>query len=284
LNFNKGKEPMAYHPGSGPQLAGVVTKTPQIALSMMLHTVVGWGKTSFGAQIPGAIFLMVGNEIGLRTLMSRGILSDVPHFPNPATTANEVRLAINELLVHEHNYKTLVIDVFNEVERLYFQEAAEKSYNGDMDKFLLFEGGPRAVAKNQIPELLGRLDELRIKRGMSIVLLNHTATLRHKNPMGDDYDYYAPALSKPTIDAVSRWADAIFFGMHEVYTTTDRARKTKATGGEHRIIKTEFNAAYLAKNRLNLTDDIDGGSSAREAWANFLEAVKKAKPPEAAAA
>ncbi len=222
---------MAYHAAAGPQLAGVVDSVPAMPLAMMLHAIPGWGKTSFAAQIPNTIFLMVGNERGFLTLLGRGLIPKTPHFKHPATTANEVRLAINELLIGDHNYKNLTIDVFNEVQRLYFQEAIDRDYGGNAGKFLDFGGtkGPEEVAQKDMPDLLGRLDELRYKRGMSITLLSHTATPKHTNPTtGDTFNYYAPALAKPITENIGRWADAVLFGQHEIQAAKAKRRTPSA--------------------------------------------------------
>ena len=44
-----------------------------------------------------------------------------------------------------------------------------------------------------------------------------------------------------------------------------------------RIILTEWSPAADAKNRHNLPDEIPMGCSAKEAWTNFIDAVKSGK-------
>jgi len=62
---------------------------------------------------------------------------------------------------------------------------------------------------------------------------------------------------------------------------TDAQTKGKAVGGQHRVLLTTHHAAYDAKNRHGLPEEIDCGDSAAEAWKNFRAALT---PPAKGAA
>jgi hypothetical protein len=60
--------------------------------------------------------------------------------------------------------------------------------------------------------------------------------------------------------------------------------KGKAKGGSRRVLYTTRTAAFDAKNRHGLPEQIDGGHSAAEAWANFAGALQASKQHSATSA
>ena len=121
-----------------------------------------------------------------------------------------------------------------------------------------------------------KYDRLR-EKGIACLLLCHATVERYPNPEGPDYDRYQPALNrKHTWSATAKWADMILFGCLDTTVTKEAkaATKGKATGGETRIIRTEAGAAYVAKNRHGLPNEIECGTSAKQAWENFQATLK----------
>ena len=124
--------------------------------------------------------------------------------------------------------------------------------------------------------LLNALDRLRETKRMAIVGLCHTRVVTFKNPEGADFDRYAPALHPKTWELTHRWADHVLFA--NFYMTVERdGVRPKAFGGQERLLYTTRHAAYDAKNRAGLPEQIDMGDSGDEAWTNFFSALKAAK-------
>ena len=98
-------------------LTAVTTTTKKLPSRIGIHALQKWGKTSFAAQAPNPIFLCTRGEDGLMTLIDSGQLPPIPHFPL-IDTWNDAKLALSELTVHDHPYKTLVIDTLNGLARL----------------------------------------------------------------------------------------------------------------------------------------------------------------------
>jgi len=264
--------------GSEFNLEHVTKQARRLPNRVVLHALEGWGKTSFGAQTPDPIFLMTSKETGLWTLMDAGQLQEnVAHFPRAAESWLDVNLAVSQLIVNEHPYKTLVLDTMNGAERLLHDDVCQKKFDGDWGErgFLGYDRGPRMAIPEWV-ELLKKLDRLR-EKGMSILLLCHTAVSNFKNPEGPDYDRFVPAVNKATWAETHKWADMVLFGNFETLVDTAKAKDTKgkAKGGQTRLILTERHASYDAKNRHGLPPEIECGDTAEQAWANFVEALAK---------
>lgn len=245
---------------------------------LVLHAVEGWGKTSFGTQVPGAVFLTTTGEDGLDTLATNGQIQPTPHFP-PATIANDLRSAINELIVEEHAYRCLVIDTLNGAERLYQTELCRLKYRGDWGEkgFSAWQRGYEETVHEWI-KLLDDLDRLRLRRNMSILLLAHTRAESFRNPDGPDYDRWAPALHKRTWDATQQWADLVLFGSIQTFVATERqAKKGKAQSNGNRQLTCERSGSVVAKNRHGLPATIECGTSAAQAWQAFYTAITQPK-------
>lgn len=244
----------------------------------MLHAVEGWGKTSLAAHAPKPIFIQSRGETGLETLIQSGMIADTPRFPE-CNTWREITEAVDALTEEEHSYKTLVVDTINGGERLCHEAVCVRDFGGDWGERGFASYGKGAdVSVSDWLMLLQKLDKLRDTRKMTIFLLAHTKVTTFKNPEGADFDRYQADMHKTTWAATSKWADAILFGNFDVVVDTKRRGDTKGKGTiKRRVLYAERSAAFDAKNRMGLDIEIDMGSSADEAWANFSNSLKAAR-------
>lgn len=236
----------------------------------------GAGKTSLAAQWVDPVFLMTDD--GLLTLIRRGLLPKTPYFPKVAETATEVRLAVNELIVKDHGHKTLVIDTVSGVEALFADECCQKKYGGSREKFDAFGGN--SGYKSMLPEwseFLERLQRLRESKGMGVVLLAHSFVRSEKNPEGADYGRFAPSLHKIVAEPTVAWVDACLFAQFETFVEADKGRpgKTLATGGSQRVLKCTRSAAWEAKNRLGLPDEVVMAQGPQAAYRDLTAAARR---------
>lgn len=250
-------------------LSDITGKANNLPNRYLLHGLEGWGKTSFGALFPKPIFLQTRGETGLETLISNGRLPEVPHFPE-ILTWNELLSAIRTLTDQQHDYKTLVIDTANGAERLCHEYVCTTQFKGEWgEKGFASYGKGFDVSIAEWLMMLSALDKLRGVRSMCILLLTHTRVKNFKNPEGLDYGRYSPDMHEKTWGATHKWADVVLFGNFQ--TVVDS--KGKAAGGDRRILCATRTAAYDAKNRVGLSDEIDMGSSPQEAWRSFTAAL-----------
>lgn len=238
----------------------------------------GVGKTSFAAMAPKPIFLMSPGETGVRTLINAKQIKPVAQLPEMHEW-EDVLSAIDELTESEHQYKTLVIDVLEGLESLCHNWTCKTMYRDDWGPkgFMNFQQGFKsAVAPWR--QLLFKLDRLRETRGMMTVSLCHTTVGNPKNPEGTDYGRYVPAMHKEMWEVTHGWADIVLFANYFVHVETDASGKNgKGTGGNQRYLHTQRMAAYDAKNRHGLPEEIDMGENHEESWLNFANAMKEAK-------
>lgn len=225
----------------------------------------------------------IKGETGLETLIDAGRLKETPHLPE-IQTWTELLGFIEALTTEEHPFKTLVIDTLNGAERLCHEHVCEHDYSNDWgDRGFMGYMRGYEVSLADWRKLLAALDQLREKRRMGIVGLVHTKVKTFKNPEGADYDRYAPDMHDKTWSLSHKWSDCVLFGNFEVVLTAIQENKKtgatrgKAIGGNVRMMYTERHASYDAKNRLGLPSEIEMGDSPAQAWANFVEALKKGR-------
>jgi len=264
---------------AGFQIGDVTTKARKNPNRTILHGVSGWGKTSFAAQIPGIIFLMVGQETGLETLMNAGeIRDDIPHFREPAQTVNHIEAAMDSLITQNHNFKYLAIDAATGVDAILAEKVCREHYEGNWARFWDYGGdqASKLVAK-EWETITRKMDEV-IAKGTGIFLISHSRVVNFKNPEGPDYERWE-SLRKHQWEMLTAWSDMVLFGGFEVYIEKRNKRKSdaeskgKASGGSRRILYTQRHAAFDAKNRHGLPAAVSCGNSAKEAWENFCARV-----------
>lgn len=260
-------------------LSTITSAGNKLPARIIIHAVEGWGKTSLGAMFPDPIFIEARGETGLETLIDAGQLPEMPHFPEIMSWQG-VLDAIESLLNGEHDYKSLVLDTLNGLERLCHEHVCNREYRGDWGEkgFTSFQRG-FTVSLGDWRNFLASLDRLREQRGMRIIILSHTKVTTFKNPEGPDFDRYEPDVHAKTWGLTARWADVILFGNYYVKVEKSSpnapvSQKGKGTGGTARVVYTRRSAAYDAKNRHGLPDMIDCGNSPQEAYDNFVSAMK----------
>lgn len=244
---------------------------------MILYGVPGIGKTSFAAEMPGVVFITEAAEQGIQTLKEAGLVrADLPVLP-PASSWSDVLGMLDALRTEPHEHKILAIDAIGGFERLCHEEVCRRDYSGEWGErgFGSYQRGfETALADWRL--FINALDALRDERDMRIVVLGHAKVAPFKNPSGPDYDRYNVDVHHKTWALTHKWADLVLFANYETNfdKKEENAKKAKAKGGKVRILYTEHEAAFDAKNRHGLPAEIEMGNSSQEAWSNFVNAMK----------
>jgi hypothetical protein len=245
--------------------------------AMVLYGPPGVGKTSFGAAIPNRVFLHDAQEDGINTLKNARLVDpDVPTLP-PAESWTDVLGSLRALLEGEHDYQCLVVDTLGGMERLCHEHVCNRDFHGDWGErgFASYQKG-YDVSLADWRQFLNALDELRVHRGMRVVLLGHSQVRPFKNPYGEDYDRYTPDVHAKTWNLTHKWADMVLFANYFVVVDKKNGR-AKGRGGQERVLYTEHHAAYEAKNRFGLPAEISMGNTGQEAWNHLIEALLQQK-------
>jgi hypothetical protein len=208
----------------------------------------GIGKSTFGAQAPSPIF--VQTEDGLGEI-------DCDKFPLASSYPDAMK-ALEALYSESHPYRTVVVDSLDWLERLIWAEVCRQRSVESIEDIGYGKG--YVFALTHWREFLAGLDALRNDRGMTVVLIAHAKIERFENPETDSYDRYVPRLHKLASQIIQEWCDEVLFATYKVYTKqTDEGfsrKRTKGIGTGERVLYTTERPAYVAKNRLNLPEEL----------------------------
>ena len=237
----------------------------------------GAGKSSTCAHSISPVIQPFAAENTWALLKQSGAVpADVAVLP-PADTWTEVLAALDQLIDGKHNYKTYVLDTLACAERLCHEHVCNRDFGGDWSDrgFMGFHRGYDA-SRGDWRMLLERLDRLRDVQGMGILLVGHATVKTLRDPRLSPFDRWTVDLHPKTWAITSRWCDFVFFETF-LFDTTDEGSRTRGHGGDERVIYTNLDASYEAKNRFGIEGSIEAGSSAKEAWANIVREISAAK-------
>lgn len=228
--------------------------------ALVLYGVHGVGKSTFGAGAPKPIFLPCENGSGEL---------DVARFPQPKSW-EDIRSALRALLTEKHDYKTLVIDTLDAAEPLCWRvvmEADTKFQPKSIEEVGGGYGKGAAAALNLWRALLADLDSLR-EKGMNIVLIGHSQVKKFKSPdlTIEPFDRYEMRLAPSAAALIAAWPKAVLFANYEMMSTEKDGRVLGVSTGK-RLLHTQHNAAWDAKNRYRLPEAIP------LSWSEFEKAA-----------
>ncbi len=235
------------------------------------------GKSSLAGNIPGVVAMPFSQENTWGLLKDHGAVPKALPVLPPMASWNDLLGALDALATGKHDHKALAVDTLGCAERLDHEHVCREFFKGDWGE-RGFAGYQRGFETALSPwrEFLTALDRLRDERGMSVVLLAHTRVRQFKNPIGPDFDRYCADVHDKTWALTHRWADAVLFANYFV-VVDEEGMRAKGKGGQQRILYTEYDAAYDAKNRYGLPAEIQMGSSGAEAWKNLADAIRAAR-------
>lgn len=208
----------------------------------------GVGKSTFGANAPHPIFLLL--EDGL------GALS-VPHFPL-LKSWDEVLEALGALYEGEHKYATVVVDSIDWLEPIVWAETCRRHDKKDIEDFGYGRG--YVFACDVWREFFAGLTALRGDRSMAVVLVAHAQIKRFDDPANEPYDRYQLKLHDRAAALTREWADAVLFANWRTYTAKSdvgfNKKVTRGTSAGERLIWTEERPSHHAKNRYSLPPEL----------------------------
>jgi len=254
-------------------LSTIKTST-QLPPRIVTYGVPGIGKTTFAADMPGAIFLPVEDGLGQLEVLS---------FPRP-TSYDDVKSALDSLIHEDHDYKTLVVDGLDKLEILIWDHVCEtvpheKGHACErIEQYGYGKGYKHALT--EWCHLLAGFDYLREQRGMMINLIAHSHIVKYDTPEADPYDRYQLQLHKHAVAAIERWSDVLLFVNFEVRvipTSDKNSDKKRGVGKGERSLFTTERPAFVAKNRYSMDDKLPLSWDAVERFIVPKEEKKPAK-------
>ena len=215
---------------------------------VLLYGIHGVGKSTWASMAERPIFIQT--EDGLANI-------DCDRLPL-AQRYSDVIAALGELYTEEHGYATVVIDTLDWLERLIWSDVCQKRNVETIEDIPYGRGYVFALTNWR--EIIQGLDALRNERGMHVILIAHSQIERFANPETDAYDRYSPRLHKLASALIQEWCDEVLFATYKVHTkiTSENfsRKRVQGVGTGERVIRTTERPAHVAKNRLNLPDEI----------------------------
>ena len=211
---------------------------------IMLYGVEGIGKSTFGAMAPSPIFIPTEDGLGDIDCQKFPVAKDYGDFMDSVTNLYEMP---------NHDFKTLVIDSLDWLEKMIWGEVAKTYMVKAIGEIDFGKGYETALAYWN--DILNAFKAFRDDKGMHVILIAHSKITRFNDPENTPYDRYTPKLHEKANAMIREWCDEVLFARYDVKTTSEdvgfNKKKVKGIGGE-RVIRTTEKPAHMGKNRLNL--------------------------------
>lgn len=179
----------------------------------------------------------------------------------PQTYA-ELTAGIDDLIRSPHAFKTLVVDTLDRVEAMIWRHIIDRDnakVRGEKMEGIEDYGYAKGyvAAVDGWRNLCSRLDRLRASRGMTIALLGHSTVRNFKNPEGSDYDRYQLAIHDKAAGFLKGWSDVVGFLRFEEGVNEEKKKRAKGWSTGRRIMHLARTAAFDAKGRGGMPDDVE---------------------------
>jgi hypothetical protein len=208
---------------------------------VVIYGVESVGKTTFASKFPNPLFLDI--EGGSNHLAVDRVA---------VSTWKELGECITE--ASRTDYETVVIDSADWAERLAVEDLLATSKKQSVEDFGFGKGWVMTAEK--VSRFLTALDSL-IENGKHVVVLAHSKVQRTEPPdILAAYDRYELKLSKQSSPLVKEWADELWFFRFKTKAVSQEGGKAKGVGGKERVIYTTHSAAYDAKTRSGLAEEL----------------------------
>jgi hypothetical protein len=219
-----------------------ITKGKQTrAQRVVIYGVESVGKSTFAAKFPKPLFLDI--EQGTSHLdVDR---CDIGSWKQLTDSLTECRSS---------DYKTIVIDSADWAERLCIEDLLATTKKTSIEDFGYGKGW--VMVAERMARMLSSVDAL-IEVGKNVVLIAHSKIHKFEAPDAlAAYDRYELKLSKQCSPLLKEFADELWFLRFKTKVSTTDTGRGKGIGGKERIILTTHSAAYDAKTRSGLAEEL----------------------------
>jgi len=210
---------------------------------IVIHGPEGIGKSTLANQFPAPVFID-----------TEGSTNSMNVKRMECHSWQDLLDAVKWLKTQKHSFKSAVFDTADWAERFCVQFLCARDNKTSIEGWGYGKG--YTFLSEEFGRLLISLDTL-IDSGMHVIFVAHSGVKKMELPDQEgSFDHYELKCSRQTSPLLKEWADALLFVNYKVIVTTDEDKRTKAVGGRKRIIHTQHTAAYDAKNRWELPDQI----------------------------
>lgn len=219
-------------------------KPPRIAI----YGPPGIGKTTFAASAPAPIFVLT--EDGLGDL-------EVPHFP-VCTAYDEVLECLATLGKEDHDYQTVVIDSLDALELLIWEATCKRLGVSSIE--VPGYGKGYVEAQSEWRQLFAYITALRDEKGLTVIMIAHSAFVRVEDPEHPAYDTHALKLNKRAAAMATEYCDVVAFASYKMFTKIDdmnaKEKRVRAIATQDRVLRLSGSPAATAKNRYHMPESV----------------------------
>lgn len=229
-------------------LEGISTGPVSLPYLLLVYGVESIGKSSFGANAPGSIF--IGPEAGTNNLNTSRF--------NKIKNYKDVLNAIEQLSNKEHKFQTVVIDSLDWIEPIIYAHICEKFKVTQIEDAGGGYGKYVNIIRDEWKIFIEKLNFLRDEKNMNIILIAHYHIKSFHDPSSlEPYERYMMKLQDKSSALFREWVDAVLFFNFETHVKKEKnMSKAKAFSDGERYIFSNKTAAYDAKNRFGLPGKI----------------------------
>lgn len=224
-------------------LAGLTRGKQQRAQRVCIYGVESVGKTTFAANAPDPVFLDV--EGGTHHIDAARV---------EISSYAQLRGALAELLAGGHEFRSVVIDSADWTEKLLIEALLAETKKQSIEDWGYGKGWVQVAER--FARLLTGCDRL-IEAGMNVIFIAHSQVKRVEPPdQMAAFDRYELKLSKQCSPLLKEWADELWFAQFKTRVVESESGKMKGKGGKERVLYTTHSAAYDAKTRAGLPEEL----------------------------
>ena len=221
----------------------IVRGKQKSAARVVMYGTEGIGKSTMASQFPAPLIL--DTEDGSKHLdCARVICSDWITLES----------TMHELVRDAQGFETIVIDSADWMERIMIEQIVRQAGKKSIEDFGFGKG--YIHVQERVSKFLAIADQL-ISRGINVVFVAHSKVQRTSPPdQTDGYDRYELKLTKQVAPLLREWCDLLLFCNYKTKLVEGSDGRIKASGGKERVMYAERAAAWDAKNRFGLPEEM----------------------------
>lgn len=213
------------------------------AVRAVIYGVEGIGKSTLAAQIPDS--LIVDVEDGTGQIETARVV---------ALDWRAIEHAAKELIADPQGFRAVIFDTADWLEKALIDHMLRQSGKKSIEDYGYGKG--YTILQEHVVRFLGLVDQL-VAKGIHVVFVAHATCKRTSPPdQTDGYDRYELKLTKQVAPLLKEWADLVVFCNYKINIVEGTDGKLKAQGGKERVMYSTRTAAWDAKNRYGLPEEM----------------------------